>query len=215
MPQDLRHEPDEQRLWIGSGCIAPVPPSTREYQVSGMNVLDKWFGYRRKKPAGKRRLELDHVVARRWSPDWTSELLTLLNILGLLVQEEPAQRELLETVCSGPLISVRDLAEGAFSRCHGRHSSPSHPPLGETQCRGCDAWGRAPVLCHQRAAVHLLDEDTRCGRRDVLSDGRLSAMTRRNVGRPRMVTTVSRRSWIRERAARRAIGCPILSGPSE
>ncbi|MGW3410976.1 type ISP restriction/modification enzyme [Streptomyces sp. NPDC000888] len=111
MPQALRYEPEEQRLWIGSGCIAPVPPSTREYQVSGMNVLDKWFGYRRKEPAGKRRLELDHVVARRWSPDWTTELLTLLNILGLLVQEEPAQREVLEAVCSGPLISVQDLTE--------------------------------------------------------------------------------------------------------
>lgn len=112
MPQALRYEPEAQRLWIGSGCIAPVPPSTREYQISGMNVLDKWFGYRRKEPAGKRRLELDYVVARRWSPDWTTELLTLLNILGLLVQEEPAQRDLLEAVCSGPLISVQALTEG-------------------------------------------------------------------------------------------------------
>lgn len=111
MPGTLRYEPEEQRLWIGSGCIAPVPPSTREYQVSGMNVLDKWFGYRRQKPAGKRRLELDHMVARRWSPGWTTELLALLNILGLLVQEELAQRELLAAVCSGPLISVRELAE--------------------------------------------------------------------------------------------------------
>ncbi|MEV4996947.1 type ISP restriction/modification enzyme [Streptomyces niveus] len=111
MPETLRYEREEGRLWIGEGCIAPVPPSTRDYQVSGMNVLDKWFGYRRKKPAGKRRLELDDVVARRWSPDWTSELLTLLNILGLLVREEPAQRDVLEAVCSGPLISVRELTE--------------------------------------------------------------------------------------------------------
>ncbi|WP_442806134.1 type ISP restriction/modification enzyme [Streptomyces sp. NBC_01257] len=77
MPQTLRYEPDEQRLWIGSGCIAPVRLSTREYQVSRMNVPDKWFNYRRKEPAGKRRLELDHVVARRWPPDWTSELLSV------------------------------------------------------------------------------------------------------------------------------------------
>ncbi len=41
MPQALRYEPEEQRLWIGSGCIAPALPSTREYQVSGMNVLDE------------------------------------------------------------------------------------------------------------------------------------------------------------------------------
>ncbi|MET7357831.1 type ISP restriction/modification enzyme [Streptomyces sp. NPDC005562] len=111
MPQVLRYEPEDQRLWIGEGCIAPVPPTTRAYQVSGMNVLDKWFGYRRREPAGKRRLELDRVVAQRWSPEWTTELLTLLNILGLLVQGEPAQRALLEDVCSGPLISVQELTE--------------------------------------------------------------------------------------------------------
>ncbi|WP_329443383.1 type ISP restriction/modification enzyme [Streptomyces canus] len=130
MPQALRYEPEEQRLWIGSGCITPVPPSTREYQVSGMNVLDKWFGYRRKEPAGKRRLELDHVVARRWSPDWTTELLTLLNILGLLVQEEPAQREVLESVCSGPLISVQDLTEEGVLPVPRHALKPVRPAVG-------------------------------------------------------------------------------------
>lgn len=130
MPQTLRYELEEQRLWIGSGCIAPVPPSTREYQVSGMNVLDKWFGYRRKNPAGKRRLELDHVVARRWSPDWTTELLTLLNILGLLVQEESAQRELLEAVCSGPLISVQDLTDESVLPVPRQALKPAKPVAG-------------------------------------------------------------------------------------
>ncbi|QDL70757.1 hypothetical protein DNK48_16575 [Streptomyces malaysiensis subsp. malaysiensis] len=130
MPQALRYEPEEQRLWVGSGCIAPVPLSTREYQVSGMNVLDKWFGYRRKEPAGKRRLELDHVVARRWSPDWTTELLTLLNILGLLVQEEPAQREVLEAVCSGPLISVQDLTEEGVLPAPRHALKPVKPAAG-------------------------------------------------------------------------------------
>lgn len=111
MPEVLRYEPEARRLWIGDGCIAPVEPATREYQVSGMNVVDKWFGYRRRRPAGKRRLELDTMVARRWSPDWTTELLALLNVLGLLVREEPAQRELLEAICAGPLISERELTE--------------------------------------------------------------------------------------------------------
>jgi hypothetical protein len=109
MPDALRYEPETQRLWVGSGCIAPVPQSTRDYQVSGMNVLDKWFGYRRRKPAGKRRLELDGVVAQSWSPRWTTQLLDLLNVLGLLIGEEPGQKELLDAVCAGPLITVEDL----------------------------------------------------------------------------------------------------------
>jgi hypothetical protein len=111
MPEALRYDPETERLWVGSGCIAPVPRTTREYEVSGMNVLDKWFGYRRRKPAGKRRLELDGVVARSWSPDWTTQLLELLNVLGLLVQEEPGQRELLDAICAGPLVSVGELTD--------------------------------------------------------------------------------------------------------
>ncbi|WP_164716104.1 type ISP restriction/modification enzyme [Streptomyces sp. WAC 06738] len=111
MPERLAYDPVTQDLWVGAGRINPVPPAVRDYQVSGMNVLDKWFGYRRKKPAGKRRLELDHVVAERWSPIWTTELLELLNVLGLLVQQEPAQGELLSDICTGPLITVADLTE--------------------------------------------------------------------------------------------------------
>lgn len=109
MPEKLAYDPVTQDLWVGSGRIRPVPRAVREYEVSGMNVLDKWFGYRRRNPAGKRRLELDHEFAQRWLPSWTTELLELLNVLGLLVSEEPAQAELFNEVCAGPLITVTDL----------------------------------------------------------------------------------------------------------
>jgi hypothetical protein len=109
MPENLAYDPVTQDLWVGTGRISPVPRAVREYEVSGMNVLDKWFGYRRRSPAGKRRLELDHEVARHWLPSWTTELLELLNVLGLLVREEPAQAALFDEVCAGPLITVTDL----------------------------------------------------------------------------------------------------------
>ncbi|MFD7706095.1 type ISP restriction/modification enzyme [Streptomyces sp. NPDC059786] len=109
MPEKLAYDPVTQDLWVGSGRISPVPRAVREYEVSGMNVLDKWFGYRRRNPAGKRRLELDHEFARRWLPSWTTELLELLNVLGLLVREERAQADLLNEVCAGPLITLTDL----------------------------------------------------------------------------------------------------------
>ncbi|PZG56348.1 hypothetical protein C1I98_01585 [Spongiactinospora gelatinilytica] len=105
----LTYDPATQDLRVGTGRITPVPPEVRSYAVSGMNVLDKWFGYRRRNPAGKRRLQLDYVVASRWAPEWTTELLALLNVLGLLVREEPAQGELLAEICDGPLITVEEL----------------------------------------------------------------------------------------------------------
>ena len=109
MPETLGYDPAQQQLWIGTGCIAPVPANVRDYEVSGMNVLDKWFGYRRRKPAGKRRLDLDHLVATRWPPEWTTELLALLNVLGLLVQAETNQEQLLDAICAGPRIAVEEL----------------------------------------------------------------------------------------------------------
>ncbi|MGA5438041.1 type ISP restriction/modification enzyme [Streptomyces griseoincarnatus] len=52
MPEKLAYDPATQDLRVGSGRISPVPRTVREYEVSGMNVLDKWFGYRRRNPAG-------------------------------------------------------------------------------------------------------------------------------------------------------------------
>ena len=109
MPERLEYDPVTQDLWVGSGRIHPVPQQVRNYQVSGMNVLDKWFGYRRRNAAGRRRLELDHLIAEKWRPDWTTELLQLLNVLGVLVRLEAEQDILLDAVCQQPRITVEDL----------------------------------------------------------------------------------------------------------
>lgn len=82
MPTSMRYDEASKQLWIGAGCVGPVEPEVRRYSVSGMNVLDKWFGYRRKEPAGKRLRSLDHECSPTWLPDWTSELLELLNVLA-------------------------------------------------------------------------------------------------------------------------------------
>lgn len=107
MPNEkLRYDPETGDLWIGEGKISPVPQQVRDYAVSGMNVLDKWHGYRKKEPAGKKRLPLDFENALGWAPEWTTELLELLNVLGLLVREEPAQQEVLTAICDSPLITT-------------------------------------------------------------------------------------------------------------
>ncbi|MGW5610141.1 type ISP restriction/modification enzyme [Streptomyces sp. NPDC003753] len=118
MPTSMRYDEASKQLWIGTGCVGPGEPEVRRYSVSGMNVLDKWFGYRRKEPAGKRLRSLDHECSPTWLPDWTSELLELLNVLGLLVEPEPEQRQLLDEICQGPRITVNDLLTFPFS-CRG------------------------------------------------------------------------------------------------
>lgn len=92
------------------------------YEVSGKQVLVQWFSYRRKnreRPIiGDRRppSPLGDMQPDHWLPEYTTELINLLNVLGLLVELEPRQSELLEKICSGPLISAAELdAAGAFA----------------------------------------------------------------------------------------------------
>jgi predicted helicase len=46
-PDELTYDDDTETLSIGEGKIAPVPQAVVDYEVNGMNVLRKWFGYRR------------------------------------------------------------------------------------------------------------------------------------------------------------------------
>ena len=121
MPDTLAYDAEKQRLMVGSGYIQPVPPAVWNYQVSGKQVLVQWFSYRKKhrerpligdrrKPSALGDIQPDH-----WLAEYTTELLNVLNVLGLLVDLEPQAAALLDRICAGPLISQADLrGEGVF-----------------------------------------------------------------------------------------------------
>jgi hypothetical protein len=92
-----------------------------QYEVSGKQVLMQWFSYRKKnreRPImGDRRQPspLGSIQPDHWLPEYTTELLNVLNVLAMLIELEPQQAELLDRICAGPLISEDDLkAAGAF-----------------------------------------------------------------------------------------------------
>ncbi len=130
IPQDLAAMPDEidydaatKRLRIGSGFVERVDPAVWLYEVSGKQVLLQWFSYRKKDRArpimGDRRppSALGNIQPDHWLAEYTTELLNVLNVLGWLVELEPQQAALLEKVCAGPTISVKDMhAVGALDR---------------------------------------------------------------------------------------------------
>jgi hypothetical protein len=59
--------------------------------------------------------ELEQIRPDRWLPEYTMDLLDLLNVLGMLVDLEPEQKQVLELICDGSTIPVADLeAAGAF-----------------------------------------------------------------------------------------------------
>ena len=109
-PDSLDYDAAKQRLKVGTGYIDRVPPAVWEYEVSGKQVLRQWFSYRKKnrerpqigdkrKPSPLGDIQPDH-----WLPEYTSELINVLNVLGMLVDLEPKQADLLKRVCDGPLI---------------------------------------------------------------------------------------------------------------
>lgn len=115
MPDSLSYDAATQRLNVGKGHIVPVLPDVWAYEVSGKQVLTQWFSYRKKnreRPLiGDRRppSPLGQIQPDHWLPEYTTELINVLNVLTRLVALEPKQADLLERICSGPLISAEDL----------------------------------------------------------------------------------------------------------
>lgn len=115
-PDSINYDAAKKRLKIGTGYIDNVPPAVWAYEVSGKNVLRQWFSYRKKnrerpligdkrKPSPLGDIQPDH-----WLPEYTSELINVLNVLGMLVKLEPKQADLLTRICDGPLIPASKLA---------------------------------------------------------------------------------------------------------
>jgi hypothetical protein len=115
MPDTIRHDAATSRLHVGQGHVDNVSPAVWDYEVSGKQVLTQWFSYRgrdRSRPIiGDRRKPspLGDIQPPGWLPEYTTELLNVLNVLGGLVALEAAQADLLERICNGPTLPASAL----------------------------------------------------------------------------------------------------------
>lgn len=131
MPDEMSYSPGLQRLNVGQGYIEPVPKAVWDYEVSGKQVLVQWFSYRRKtreRPQiGDRRppSPLGDIQPDHWLPEYTTELLNVLNVLGLLVDLEPQADELLHRIGAGPLLT------GSMLEASGAFFPAGHVPAGD------------------------------------------------------------------------------------
>jgi hypothetical protein len=121
MPDKICYDLTNHRLLVGTGYVENVEPAVWNYEVSGKQVLVHWFSYRKKdreRPMiGDRRTPslLGNIQPDHWPAEYTTELINVLNVLGLLVEMEPKQADLLDKICSSPTITTDELrAAGAF-----------------------------------------------------------------------------------------------------
>lgn len=101
-PESWSYDTDSHQLSVGGGRFDNVSPAVAGFEVSGMNVLRSWLGYRMKTPAGKSSSPLDRIQANTWQHD--SEFLELLWQLEFMVNAAPRGAELLDQVVTGKTI---------------------------------------------------------------------------------------------------------------
>jgi hypothetical protein len=109
LPDRLRHDAEHSTLHVGQAAFAPVPEAVWRYDVGGMSVVNKWFGYRKATPTSKKTSPLDDIHVESWPHEWTTELIELLSVLRRLTELAPAQAALLGDVLADSMVTVADL----------------------------------------------------------------------------------------------------------
>ncbi len=107
MPDSFTYDPDTQHLTVGTGVFGPVSQAAWDFEVSGLQVLRSWLGYRMKKRKGRKSSTLDETRPTRWTQ--TKELLLVLSIIEHTIEVTPQATELLNEIVNGPLILATDL----------------------------------------------------------------------------------------------------------
>jgi predicted helicase len=108
-PETFEYIEQSKTLSVGTGAISPVDLAIWNYEVSGLQIVRSWLGYRMKDRKGKKSSPLDDIPPDRWTSEFTDELLRLLSILEHTIAMQPNLAKLLEAVCDGPLFLASNL----------------------------------------------------------------------------------------------------------
>jgi hypothetical protein len=109
VPAEIRYAEMTGTLHLGGGHVSPVPAEVWNYDVGGMQIIKKWFGYRKANPNSRKTSPLDDLHVESWPADWSRELMELLSVLRRLVDLAPAQQDLLDRVLATPTVTAIDL----------------------------------------------------------------------------------------------------------
>lgn len=109
---DITYDSASETLRVADGVLVGVPEAVWNFEVSGMDVIPKWLGYRMAKPAGRAASStspLDQIRPTMWEPEWSTELVEIVAALRETLAIVPAGVALLDEIAVGPLISAAQL----------------------------------------------------------------------------------------------------------
>ncbi|MFF2024628.1 DNA/RNA helicase domain-containing protein [Streptomyces sp. NPDC058171] len=127
VPGEMRYDADTQTLHVGHGAFGPVPAEVWSYDVGGMNVLKKWFGYRKARPDNRKASPLDDIHVRRWPDEWGLELIDLLTVLRRLMELAYTQRALLHRILAEAMVTDADLTQAGVLPVDDKARTPRQP----------------------------------------------------------------------------------------
>lgn len=108
-PEEYAYDPAKREIAVGDGRFGPVAPEVWDFEVSGLEVVKSWLGYRMKKRAGKKSSPLDDIRPERWTARMSDEFLELLWVLESTLAMEPELEKVLDNIVAGPCFAAADL----------------------------------------------------------------------------------------------------------
>ncbi|MFE3861198.1 type ISP restriction/modification enzyme [Streptomyces goshikiensis] len=114
VPAEISHAEMNGTLHLGAGYVSPVPAAVWNYDVGGMQIVKKWFGYRKASPNSRKTSPLDDLHVESWPSEWSRELMELLSVLRRLVDLAPAQEDLLDRILAAPTVTATDLEKAGI-----------------------------------------------------------------------------------------------------
>lgn len=108
-PGDFEYDPKKGQLRVGEGTFGPVSQEVWDFEVSGLQVVFSWLGYRMKKRAGKKSSALDDIRPEKWSAAMSDELLELLWVIEATLDMEPSLKAILDEVVAGECFNEGEL----------------------------------------------------------------------------------------------------------
>ena len=108
-PEEYAYDPAKREIAVGDGRFGPVAPEVWDFEVSGLEVVKSWLGYRMKKRAGKKSSPLDEIRPERWTARMSDEFLELLWVLESTLAMESKLEKVLDKVVAGSCFAAVDL----------------------------------------------------------------------------------------------------------
>lgn len=110
-PNEYSYNETTKTIHVGDGEFGPVDKRVWEFEVSGLRVAQSWLGYRMRERKGKKSSPLDDIRPKRWTREFSNELLKLLWILEQTVAGYPEQERLLEAVLAAEMFRADELPD--------------------------------------------------------------------------------------------------------